>query len=234
MAQTVREVMNPELLAVEPSIRMETLLDAILALGITAVPVLDSERRPIGVTSLRDLVRGGRDHPISTPARTIPLSASIEDAARMMSETGLHHLVVVGSDGRAAGMLSTLDVVRALVGYPPQRPATFSQGDPQLGVSWTNEQPLDAEHVASAPEGAGIVVLSSGGVGRVERDVWAEECTGARARLVELLAGPPPAAPLADVLRAPDLRFRIAPCADAALRASALRVLCERIQRADY
>jgi CBS domain-containing protein len=233
MAQTVRDVMNPELFAVEPGVQIEALLDSILALGITAVPVLDAEHRPVGMTSLRDLVRRGSAHPISTPALMIPLNASIEDAAKMMAEAGRHHLVVVGSDGRAAGMLSTLDIVRALVGYPSQHPASFPHYDSELGVAWTNPLPFDSEHVAHAPQGAGLVVLSSGGVGLVESDVWVEECDGARARLAEMLtAPPPPKSPLAEVLLVPNLRFRFATCTDAALRASALRLLHTRIQRA--
>jgi CBS domain-containing protein len=233
MAQTVREVMNPDLFAVEPGVGMEALLDSILALGITAVPVLDAERRPVGVTSLRDLVRGGGDHPISSPALTISLSATIEDAAKMMSETGRHHLVVVGSDGRAAGMLSTLDVVRALVGYPPQRPSSSPHYDVQVGVAWTNPPPFDAEHVAHAPEGAGLIVLSFRRGGRVERDVWVEACDMARERLIEMLAAPrPPKSPLADVLVLPNLRFRFAACTDTDLRTSAVRLLRARIQRA--
>jgi CBS domain-containing protein len=116
MARIVREIMNPEVFTLRPEVRAEDALEVILELGITAVPVLDDERRPIGVTSLRDLVRGGSDPRISTPASTLSADTSIEEAARAMVASGYHHLVVIDNDGRAVGIVSSLDLLRALVG----------------------------------------------------------------------------------------------------------------------
>jgi CBS-domain-containing membrane protein len=41
------------------------------------------------------------------------------------SETHLHHLVVVDAVGVAVGMVSTLDVLRAMLGMEPYRPKAF-------------------------------------------------------------------------------------------------------------
>jgi CBS domain-containing protein len=217
MARFVGEIVNHELFALTPDVRAEDALEAIVRFGITAVPVLDDDRRPIGVTSLRDLVRGERR--ISTPVVSVPLSASVEEAARALAESGRHHLVVVDGDGRAVGILSSVDLLRAILGLPPHHPSTFPHYDVELGVSWTDVTPFDLEHVGSAPAGAGVLVLSSGGARRTECDLWAEAARSLHARLVEMLELPQSDAPaLARILERRDLRFRCAVIPDAAER----------------
>lgn len=233
MARVVREIMNAELFTVRPDARADHALEAILEFGINALPVIDDERRPVGVTALRDLVRAGREPRYSTPARSVSLDTPIEEAARVMAESGHHHLVVVASDGRAAGMVSSVDLLRALVGLPAKHPSTFPHRDPELGVSWSDASVLDDEHVDVGPEGGGVLVLSIGGVGRTETDVWVEDCAALRTRLVELLEIPQDDTPaLARILQRRDLRFRCAVVADASLRGSIAQTLRARIGRA--
>jgi CBS domain-containing protein len=233
MARFVREIVNPEVFALRSDARSEDALDAILEFGITAVPVLDDERRPIGVTSLRDLVREGRASRIVSPAISVPMDASVEDAARVMAESGRHHLVVVGSDGRAVGMLSSLDLLRALIGLPAKAPATFPHYDAELDVSWIDATPLDVEHIGAAPEGPGVLVLSMGGSRRTECDLWVESPAALRTRLVAMLEIPQSDIPaLARILERRDLRFRCATIADAARRDAVAMRLRDRIDSA--
>jgi CBS domain-containing protein len=229
MARCVREIMNPELFTVRSDIRAADVLKSILEFGISAVPVVDDERRPLGVASLRDLVRDGGGPLVSSPALSVGADMSIEDAGRVLAESGRHHLVVVGGDGRAVGMISSLDLLRAVLGLPGKYPSTFPHYDATVGVSWTDLAPFDVEHAREAPSGPGVLILSTGGVRRSERDLWVEATSGLQARLRELLETRPTDAALARVLERSDLRFRCAAVADAALRDGVARRMRARM-----
>jgi CBS-domain-containing membrane protein len=125
---TVADYMNRELVYLEEGDRPELALVPMLDLGLTAVPVLDDEHRPVGVVSMRDLAdpRQAR-HQVSSPARTIWVGESLDAAARVLADCAVHHLVVVDADGRATGMLSAKDVLRALLALPPSAPAAFTR-----------------------------------------------------------------------------------------------------------
>lgn len=128
---TVQEIMSRDLVYLTRGARASLALPQILRFGITAVPVLDEEHRPIGVVSLRDLVGDADiDAAMTTPARSILMGATIEDAARALAESGYHHVVVVGTDGRAVGIVSSVDLLRALVGLPPRHPAALQDVKP--------------------------------------------------------------------------------------------------------
>jgi CBS domain-containing protein len=91
MARTVSEVMNRELVLAQEGVSTEAIRDLVLAMGITAVPVLDGDRRPTGVLSLRDLlgVDAGNARP-SRPAVTVSEKATLEEAARALARTDYH------------------------------------------------------------------------------------------------------------------------------------------------
>lgn len=133
MTDTVRDFMNSKLVYLQEGDRAELALQPILEFGITAVPVLDEDHRPVGVVSLRDLVdpkrRGAR---VTVPVESIGRDTSIAEAARAMTDAEVHHLVVVDEDGRAVGMLSTLDLLRAFLGVVAKHPRateTFARRD---------------------------------------------------------------------------------------------------------
>jgi CBS-domain-containing membrane protein len=136
MGPTVRECMNTQLVYLRAGDRPRLALQPILEFGITAVPVLDDDERPVGVVSLRDLVDPRRRDALVTEAvATVGADEPIAAGARKLAEAGVHHLVVVDADGRAAGMLSALDVVRALVGMKaPHPPAIDSFGRRHAGA----------------------------------------------------------------------------------------------------
>jgi CBS domain-containing protein len=122
----VRDVMSPDLVYVTEGGHASLVLPQILRFGITAVPVLDRDHRPVGVVSLRDLVAGSDlEASMTAPAQAIAETASIEDAARALARTDYHHFVVVGTDGKAVGMVSSLDLLRATLGLPARHPAAL-------------------------------------------------------------------------------------------------------------
>lgn len=130
MTAKVRDFMNPKLVYLREGDRAELALQPILDFGITAVPVLNEDHMPVGVVSLRDLVnparRGDR---ITERVESIGVDATVADAARALTDADVHHLVVVDHNGRAAGMLSALDLVRALTGVVAKHPRAIEMFD---------------------------------------------------------------------------------------------------------
>jgi CBS-domain-containing membrane protein len=123
--------MNPQLVYVREGDRADLALQPILDFGITVVPVLDEDHRPVGTVSLRDLVNPKRRREwVTEPAATVPIDAPVGVAARALADDDAHQLVVVDADGRAAGMLSALDVVRALLGLAAKHPKAIDMFNP--------------------------------------------------------------------------------------------------------
>lgn len=195
MAKTVEEIMNRELFTVRDDESAGDVLHYLMSLGIGGAPVVDTDRKPIGFISLRDVLGGNpRDHVLqrmTVPVDTLPVSAEIPYAATRLCETGRHHLVCVDDDGRAIGFVGSLDVLRGVIGLPISHPPTFPHYDPDTGLPWSDEARLDLEGVESAaPDGAGLFVLVHARPGRENRVVWSEASANVRRRLTNFLADP--------------------------------------------
>jgi CBS domain-containing protein len=226
--------MNRELLAVRADTPARDALSLLQSFGVGAAPVLDEQRRPLGVVSLRDLIeRGGiAQDRMTAPAVCVSTSAPVEQAARQLARTEMHHLVVVDGSGVAVGMLSSLDALRAVVGVPTRHPAAFPHWDEETGVSWTDDWPFDLESASHAPEGAGVLALTIGPLGERDAVVWAEASSGVRQRVRDLATAPARVElPLARVLCLRDLRFRAARTDDAAAQARVVALLRDHIER---
>jgi CBS-domain-containing membrane protein len=123
MSTTVRDCMNPKVVYLQEGDRPDLALKPILDFGITAVPVVDDDHKPVGIVAIRDLVGPKRcDKWASRPATMIGIDAPVAVAARALADNDTHELVVVDGAGRAVGMLSALDVVRALLGLAAKHP----------------------------------------------------------------------------------------------------------------
>jgi CBS domain-containing protein len=225
MALTVAEVMNREVFSVGPQEPVDEAREAILALGITGVPVVDEKGRPLGLVSLRDLVtqKAGTTagERMTRPPETVPAQCRIGEAAHRLARTRYHRLIAVDEEGRVVGMISAMDIVRGLLGLPAPHPASFPHLDRETGLSWTDDLPLERDQIHAAPDGPGVFVLSHGGAGVPERVLWAESPESIRGRLEELLTTVQPGL-LGAWLEHGHLRFRAAWAPDASQRADAL------------
>lgn len=228
MAMTVSEVMNRELFSVRPEESVEATREAILALGITGVPVVDEGGNPLGLVSLRDLVAqkpgttaGER---MTRPPAMVPAEARIGEAARRLARTRYHRLIVVDERGRVVGVVSALDIICGLLGLPAPHPASFPHLDHETGLSWTDDLPLELDEIHTAPDGPGVLVLLHGGAGVAERVLWAESPESVRNRLKEMLTTAQPGL-LGAWLEHGGLRFRAASAPDAAERADSLAAI---------
>lgn len=94
---------------------------------ISGLPVVDTEHRLVGVISTTDLVDATAPHIsdvirrrwhdlrvgelMSTPPITVDLTASIRNAAALMTREHVHRLVATNPGGVPVGVLSASDVV---------------------------------------------------------------------------------------------------------------------------
>ena len=86
-----------------------------------------------GIVSDADLLRSAESGDIdeeqartiaAQPVVTIASSEALSHAAQLMIDRDVSHLIVLESrSARPIGVLSTLDVARALAGFPEQHPA---------------------------------------------------------------------------------------------------------------
>jgi CBS domain-containing protein len=215
MANRVREIMNHEVFCVVPDELAGDVRGYFHTLGIAAAPVVDDGGKPIGFVSARDLSGADDDMPISEcmtrQADVVALDTSIADAAARMADRGRHHLAVVDAEGRTAGYIGSLDVIRGLLGKPVPHPDSFPHYDRDLDVSWTDDLALSEANAARAPDGPGLLRLVRSRAGQPDRIVWSEGTHNVRTRVLDLVAGPPYAMPhLVDELDGGQLRFRAA------------------------
>ena len=87
---------------------------------IGSVPIVDADSKPIGIFTRQDVI--GRvvlpQRPLtvamrdvmSAPAITLPADATAGDAALVMAQRGIRHVVVVDGTGRVAGVVSERDL----------------------------------------------------------------------------------------------------------------------------
>ncbi|MEU3948415.1 CBS domain-containing protein [Streptomyces sp. NPDC029526] len=135
----VRDVMSDAVVRIQAGTPFKEIAHLLLEYDITAVPVVDTEDRPVGVVSEADLLHkmwgrqegdSGDPQPASRPTKawavdaaglmtSPPLCAeedwSVVDAARVMARRGVKRLLVVGADGRLTGVVSRSDLLRVFV-----------------------------------------------------------------------------------------------------------------------
>ena len=101
--------------------------ELLAAYEITGLPVVDGDDRLVGVISQTDLVRlrGSTLHwngwhglmvrdLMTKPAKTIPASAPLDEAARQLMFQHVHRLVVVDGRQTPIGVISESDIVREI------------------------------------------------------------------------------------------------------------------------
>lgn len=232
MPRTIREIMNHEVFSVRPTTDAEQALGHLMTLGVSGAPVIDADDqgRAVGFVSLRDLVgplgsTTVAEH-MTWPAVVVDATSAITEAGKLMGVLGLHHLIVVEDHTlRPVGIVSSLDLVRALTGLPAAHPSAFPHFDRRTGLVWTDDIELELESVLmAAPDAPGLFLLVRPGVDAPDTIVWAESAENVKSRLIDLVSAPQPGA-LGQWLDRARLRFRAAQDADPEHRNAALAAL---------
>lgn len=142
MKTTVADLMTTEVLSVDETAGFKQMVQLIEQHRISALPVVDAQRRLIGVVSEADLLLKEdevalREHHVfesprrrqerekasgttarelmSSPAVTIGSEESIRNAAKLMHDRGIKRLPVVDGEGRLVGLISRSEVLRVFL-----------------------------------------------------------------------------------------------------------------------
>lgn len=129
----VVDLMAGDPILVGPDISVVMVAKVLADHDIGGLPVVDQAGRLVGVVSQTDLVRmwsssiapsDWPDTPVrdvmTTPALTIRGSATLRQAAELMTKRDVSRLVVVGDDSDTAlGVISDSDLVRAIARRSP-------------------------------------------------------------------------------------------------------------------
>ena len=111
----VHELMTESVVTTEPHISIDRVRRIMQRNKIGAVPVIDSNGRPVGIVSTTDLVPSLKpESPVSTimteKVYTVPKYDDVSVAARVMRNHRIHH-VVVTHEQKVVGVLSTFDLL---------------------------------------------------------------------------------------------------------------------------
>lgn len=137
---TVADVMTRDVVTVLPTASFKTMVELMQDLRIGALPVVAPGGRLVGIVTEGDLIvkeaarlrdvglgwlvgrlrRGEREKAtgtdaaavMSSPVVTVADSAAPAVAARLMQREGVKHLPVIDENGRLAGMVSRVDVLK--------------------------------------------------------------------------------------------------------------------------
>jgi CBS domain-containing membrane protein len=139
---TCAAIMSRDVIAVAPDAPLAEALRLLRRHRIKALPVTDERARVLGIVTQTDLLdkaawdragprlglgrrllltaeRGRAPHgcaaDIMSAVEPVGPDTPVAELVPRMSETGLHHLPVVGSDGRLVGIVSQTDLVPALL-----------------------------------------------------------------------------------------------------------------------
>lgn len=117
----INELMTESVITAEPHQSVEHVRKMLQKNKIGAVPVVSSEKQPVGIVSATDLsheLKPGA--PISSimteKVYTVPQYGDVSIAARVMRNHGIHR-VVVTHEQQVVGMLSAFDLLELVDGH---------------------------------------------------------------------------------------------------------------------
>ena len=119
----VTEIMSRQVVCAYPDLALGALLEIMIRDHLGCVPVINEGGQPIGMVTKLDIV----EHLAAPPSKLKPLvadvmmplaitlddNATVAHAAALMASEDMHHVMIV-SDRRLVGVISTMDVTRWL------------------------------------------------------------------------------------------------------------------------
>ncbi len=117
----VNDLMTESVVTAEPHQSIEHVRKMLEKNGISAVPVVDTSRHPVGIVSATDLSHDLKPGaPVSSimteKVYTVPRYDDVSIAARVMRNHGIHR-VVVTHDQAVVGVLSAFDLLKLVEGH---------------------------------------------------------------------------------------------------------------------
>jgi CBS domain-containing protein len=121
-AATVGQLMTKKLETINPSNTAQEAAKKMRDKKVSSLVVTDSEDKPIGIVTERDLVRQvcTKDvssnavivhHIMSSPIATIDANSSVEVAADIMIQNKVRHLLVMEDENKVLGIITSSDFI---------------------------------------------------------------------------------------------------------------------------
>ncbi|MBU6438059.1 MAG: CBS domain-containing protein, partial [Betaproteobacteria bacterium] len=110
------DVMSPDPIAARPGMPPGEAAALLQRHRVKALPVVDGERRLVGIVTPGDLARGGATvgEVMTRDPRVAGESSSLAALIPLFAGTGHHHLPVVAPGRRLVGMMTESNLVAAL------------------------------------------------------------------------------------------------------------------------
>jgi predicted transcriptional regulator len=136
--RAVGEVMEPHVFWVPTDMPLLRAAKELASRQISGAPACAPDGRILGVITMADLTEhyGGthesrlvRD--VMTPeVLSVSEAAPLQDAIRVMAFEGVHRLIVLDGHERLAGIVTSMDILRELAGFPRQPPRSYAVAPP--------------------------------------------------------------------------------------------------------
>lgn len=134
---SLQHIMTPDVVAVERTTSLEQVWSQLREHRIRGVPVIDAERKVIGMVSIADFLKqadwrlcdslkkrfkmmlarkteSSAQDIMSSPVYTVGAETSMAEAFLIFAEHGINHLPVVDGESRLLGIVTRLDLLAAL------------------------------------------------------------------------------------------------------------------------
>jgi len=107
---TAKDIMTRDVITVHISASLRQLSSLLAANRITGIPVVDDDKRLVGMISMRDLMV---EEIMSRTLHTADESASVRELCGIMNKNKVHRIPIL-RNGRLVGLVTATDVIRAL------------------------------------------------------------------------------------------------------------------------
>ncbi len=136
--RAVHEVMQRDVYCLRCDTSLERAATELASRQIGGAPVLGPEGKLAGMLSMTDLVevygpsQGSRQvREVMTPELlAVAPEDPIERAIDLMAFEGIYRVLVLDRDGQLVGVLTAMDVLRELAGYPREQPRVIAVAPP--------------------------------------------------------------------------------------------------------
>ena len=150
-------VLDP--ITISPTHRLEHAVAIMQQHDISALPVVDEDGRPLGILTSRDIrFERNLDQPVhklmTHKLVTVPPGVSVDRAKELLHQNRIEKLIVVGDDGKLAGLITIKDLLQAA-----KNPFAVKDQKGRLRVGAAIGVGPDREERAAALVAAGVDVI---------------------------------------------------------------------------
>jgi predicted transcriptional regulator len=136
--RTIDDVMERNVYWLPSEMPLERAAEELASRQISGAPVCAANGRIVGMLSMRDLTEfyGGVNElrlveEVMTPEiLAVAPDDPIQQAINLMAFEGVHRLLVIDRDQRLAGIVTSMDILRELAGFPREPPRVVAVAPP--------------------------------------------------------------------------------------------------------